>query len=110
MFKIKRNLDGSVARNKARLVAQGFSQIVGSNFHETVSLVAKADIVQMLLAVTMSKLWKIQQIDMNNAFLDVKLHEKVYTRQSPRFEVCDSKGNLLVCRLKKSLYGLGSTH
>lgn len=60
----------------------------------------------MVLVVAVSQQWKIKQIDVNNAFLNGKLLEEVYMRQPLIFEVYDSKGNLLVCRLKKSLYGL----
>ena len=35
VFKNKQNEDGSVVRNKARLVAQGFSQVEGLDFDET---------------------------------------------------------------------------
>ncbi|KAG8502673.1 hypothetical protein CXB51_001165 [Gossypium anomalum] len=82
----KRNLDGSVARNKARLVAQGFSQIAGSNYHETFSSVVKANIVRMVLAVVIYQQWKFCKIDVKNAFLNGKLFEEVYIRQPLRFE------------------------
>lgn len=102
MFKVKKNSDGSVAR----LVAQGFSQTAWSDYHETFSLVVKANTVQMVLAIAVSQQWCIHQIDVNNAFLDGKLYEEVYMKQPPGFEMLDPEGNLLVCKLKKSLYGL----
>lgn len=105
-FQVIYDFDGSVARNKARLVAQGFSQIVGSDYHETFSPVVKANTVRMVLVVAVSQQWRIRQVDVNNAFLNDKLLEEVYMRQPPRFKVCDSKGNLLVCKLNKSLYRL----
>ena len=35
VFRIKQNEEGTVVRNKARLVAQGFTQVVGLDFGET---------------------------------------------------------------------------
>lgn len=39
IYKIKKNSDGSIARHKAWLVAQGFSQEPGCDFGDTFSLV-----------------------------------------------------------------------
>ena len=34
VFKLKRNVDGSIERYKVRLVAKGYSQVEGIDFHE----------------------------------------------------------------------------
>ena len=41
VYKTKRNTEGAIARYKARLVAQGFRQMKGLNFHETFAPVAR---------------------------------------------------------------------
>ncbi|KAG6415796.1 hypothetical protein SASPL_123214 [Salvia splendens] len=47
VFRTKYCADGSIERYKARLVAQGFTQILGSDFHHTFSLVVKAATVRV---------------------------------------------------------------
>jgi hypothetical protein len=41
VFKNKQGEDGEVMRNKAHLVAQGYSQVEGQDFGETIALVAR---------------------------------------------------------------------
>ena len=50
VFKNKQDEHGQVTRNKARLVAQGFTQIEGFDFGETVVLVARLESIHILLA------------------------------------------------------------
>jgi hypothetical protein len=49
VFKVKRLVDGSVDKFKARLVAQGFTQCLGFNLDETHILVICFDSLQLLL-------------------------------------------------------------
>jgi hypothetical protein len=46
-------------RNKARLIAQGFSQVEGLNFGETFALVARLEVIMILLAIGTSKGFKL---------------------------------------------------
>jgi hypothetical protein len=57
-------------RNKARLLAQGFSQIEGLDFVKTFSPVAHLEAIRILLAFAASKGFKIYQMDMKSAFLN----------------------------------------
>src|SRR3954463_419175 len=50
IFKNKQDKNGIVVRNKARLVAQGFSQVEGIDFGETYSLVALLESICIPLA------------------------------------------------------------
>jgi hypothetical protein len=56
-------------RNKARLVAQGYSQ-VGLDFGETFAHVARLEVIRILLAFVMSKGFKLYQMDVKNVFLN----------------------------------------
>ena len=50
VFRNKQNEDGMVVRNKARLVAQGFTQVEGLDFGETFAPVARLEAIRILLA------------------------------------------------------------
>lgn len=67
---IKENPDGSVNKVKARLVAKGFHQTEGFDFQETFSLVIKLVTIRIILFPPITNKWDIQQIDVNNTFLN----------------------------------------
>jgi hypothetical protein len=50
-------------RNKARLVAQGFSQVEGLDFGETFTPVARLEDIMILLAFAAFKEFKLYQMD-----------------------------------------------
>lgn len=102
VFKVKRNSDGEVERYKARLVARGFSQRPGFDFSETYSPVAKMSTLRILLALANQEGWHVHQMDVTCAFLNGVLDEDIYMRQPAGFE----RGNGLVCKLNKAIYGL----
>nr|KYP36808.1 Retrovirus-related Pol polyprotein from transposon TNT 1-94 [Cajanus cajan] len=103
VFSIKENVDGSINRYKARLVAKGFHQQQGLDFTETFSPVIKLVTIRIILTLAITNHWDIQQIDVNNAFLNGHLTEDIYMEQPPGFEVSNKK---LVCKLNRALYGL----
>ncbi|KAG7593974.1 Ribonuclease H-like superfamily [Arabidopsis thaliana x Arabidopsis arenosa] len=104
VFRIKRLPDGTVDRYKARLVAKGFHQRPGIDFHDTFSPVVKHATIRLVLGAAVSKGWPLQQLDVNNAFLQGPLDEEVYMLQPPGLIDKDKPNH--VCRLKKAVYGL----
>lgn len=104
IFKLKYNSDGSIDRPKARLVAQGFTQTPGLDFHDTFNPVIKPATVRIILTIAAFLHWPVYQIDVNNAFLNGSLHETVYMQQPEGFE--DPQKPSHVCLLYKALYGL----
>ena len=85
VFRNKQNEDGMVVRNKARLVAQGFTQVEGFDFDETFAPVARLEAIRILLAYACSHNIKLFQMDVKSTFLNGKISELVYVEQPPRF-------------------------
>ena len=104
VFKIKRNADNTINRFKARLVAQGFSQKEGSDYHEVFAPVARYNSIRTILSLVNTLNLDLHQMDVKTAFLNGKLQEEIYMAQP---EGCIDESNPeLVCKLNKSLYGL----
>jgi len=71
IFKNKQDENGIVVRNKARLVAQGFSQVEGIDYGETYAPVARLESIRILLAYATHHNFKLQQMDVKSVFLYV---------------------------------------
>nr|BAH79981.1 putative unclassified retrotransposon protein [Oryza sativa Indica Group] len=104
VFKNKQNEDGLIVRNKARLVAQVFTQVEGLDFDETFAPVATIEAIRLLLAFAASKGFKLYQRDVKSAFLNGFIQDEVYVKQPPGFENPDFPNH--VFKLSKALYGL----
>jgi hypothetical protein len=104
IFKNKQDANSIVIHNKARLVAQGFSQVEGIDFSENFAPVARLESIRILLAYASHHNFKIQQMDVKSAFLNGPLNELVYAKQPPSFE--NPKFPNHVYKLDKALYGL----
>ena len=60
------------------------------------------DSIRLVLAIAASKRWEVHHMDVKSAFLHGDLEEAIYMKQPEGF-IDDPS---LVCRLRKSLYGL----
>ena len=70
VYKKKYKLDGNVDRFKARLVARGYKQKLGTDYFEVFAPVAKLDTVRMIIALVAQKMLKIHQMDVKSVFLN----------------------------------------
>ena len=106
VFRAKKDAAGAVIRHKARLVAQGFSQVPGVDYFDTFAPVAKLASIRAVLAMAAAEDMELHQIDIKGAYLNGELTERetIYMSQPPGYHAPDSVGQ--VCRLKKTLYGL----
>lgn len=103
VYKTKLKANGKVERHKARLMAKGYNQQYGIDYLEVFSPVAKLVTVRTLLALATIYGWLIHQIDVNNAFLHVFLHDDIYMTPLQGYHKA-KKGE--VCKLVKRFYGL----
>jgi hypothetical protein len=78
--------DGEIVRNKACLVAQGFSQVESLDFEDTFAHVAHLEANRILLAFAASKVFKLCQMHVKSPFLNGVIQEEVYVRQPSGFE------------------------
>src|ERR1700678_1122633 len=103
-YDYKNNPDGSIIRGKekARLVAQGFSQRP-EDFGETYAPVVKLSSVRILLAYANHYDLEIMSFDVKTAFLHARLPYDIYVKQIPGFPESDAS---TVLRLLVALYGL----
>ncbi|CAN1345666.1 Retrovirus-related Pol polyprotein from transposon TNT 1-94 [Linum perenne] len=104
VFRNKTNEKGEVTRNKARLVAQGYSQEEGIDFDETFAPVARLEAIRILCAFASYMKFKLFQMDVKSAFLNGFIKEEVFVKQPPGFENPSFPHH--VYKLKKALYGL----
>ena len=59
-IKNKQDAHGNSIRNKARLVAQGYSQVEGIDYGETFAPVARLESIRMLIAYASHHNFKLQ--------------------------------------------------
>ncbi|MGV7988917.1 reverse transcriptase domain-containing protein, partial [Mycobacterium kansasii] len=74
------------------------------DFKETFSPVSKKDSFMIIMALVAYMDLELHQMDVKTAFLNGDLNENVYMLQPEGFAATDSEH--LVCKLKKSIYGL----
>ncbi|GJS52714.1 putative ribonuclease H-like domain-containing protein [Tanacetum coccineum] len=104
VYRNKKDERGIVVRNKARLVAQGYTQEEGIDYDEVFAPVARIEAIRLFLAYASFMNFVVYQMDVKSAFLYGKIEEEVYVCQPPGFE--DPEFPDRVYKVEKALYGL----
>ncbi|GJU30866.1 putative ribonuclease H-like domain-containing protein [Tanacetum coccineum] len=104
VFRNKKDERGIVIKNKARLVAQRYTQEEGIEYDEVFALVARIEEIRLFLAYASFKDFVVYQMDVKSAFLYGKIEEEVYVCQPPGFE--DPNFLDRINKVEKALYGL----
>nr|GEU74868.1 hypothetical protein [Tanacetum cinerariifolium] len=108
VFRNKKDERGIVIRNKARLVAQGYTQEEGIEYDEVFVPVSRIEAIRLFLAYASFKDFVVYQMDVKSAFLYGKIKEEVYDCQSLGFEDLDFLDK--VYKVEEALYGLHQAH
>ncbi|GJS49119.1 retrovirus-related pol polyprotein from transposon TNT 1-94 [Tanacetum coccineum] len=86
VFRNKKEEKRIVIRNKARLVAQWYTQEEGIDYDEVFAPVARIEAIRLFLAYASFKDFVVYQMDVKSTFLFRKIEEEVYVCQPPGFE------------------------
>jgi hypothetical protein len=106
VFCAKKDAAKIIIHHKARLIAQGFSQVPSVDYFNTFAPVAKLASIRAVLAMAAAEDMELHQIDIKGAYLNGELTERemIYMSQPPGYPALNSANK--VCRLRKTLYGL----
>lgn len=106
VYKTKRDENGTVTIKKSRITPKGFQQRLGIDYKETFAPVMRYSSMRILLAEAARNDWEVEQADIGTAFLNADIEEDVFVEQPSGFEQYGPKGERMVWRLKKSVYGI----
>jgi hypothetical protein len=102
IFKRKEDLSPKEpARFNARLVAKGFSQILGIDYNDVFSLVVKHSSIRAFFGIVAMRDLELEQLDVKTVFLHGELEEAIYMDQPEGFIVPGKED--LVCKFKEVL-------
>ena len=104
VFRNKKDEDGVVVRNKARLAAKGYCQEEGIDYKETFAHVVRLEATRIFLDCAAHRDFKVYQMDVKSAFLNGKPQEEVYVHQPTGLESSNHLNHVYF--LDKALYGL----
>lgn len=110
VFSTKTNLDGSVEKYKARLVAAGNRQPYRLDEVNTAPTSDQA-IVKIVISIALQYGWPLEQADVHAAYLHADIEEDVYTRfpNHSFLHFPDVNPQTHCLKLRKALYGLRSS-
>lgn len=75
---MKLRSDGSIERQKVRLMAKGFHQQFGIDNTKTFRPVIKSTTIRLLLSIAITRVWCLRQTVIQNAFLHDPLSKIIF--------------------------------
>lgn len=105
VYTVKESSDGKQSY-KARYVAKGYSQREGTDYHETFAPTVSMTSVRTVMQLAAENDLILHQMDVKTAYLNAPIDCEIYMEQPEGFEIQGDKGEKLVYKLNKSLYGL----
>ncbi|GJR43309.1 putative ribonuclease H-like domain-containing protein [Tanacetum coccineum] len=109
VFRNKKDERGVVIRNKARLVAQGYTQEEGIDYDEVFAPVARIEAIRLFFAYASFMGFIVYQMDVKSAFLYGTIKEEVYVDDiifgSTKKSICDEFEGLMHKRFQMSSMG-----
>jgi hypothetical protein len=102
----KKMIGDQLDKYKCRIVAKGFSQVKGVDFHNTWAPTVRKETVNACLAHAATCDLEIDQSDVSTAFLYPPLEELLFMQMPEGMPSIDDDGEKLVLQLEKCLYGL----
>jgi hypothetical protein len=106
VWKNKYDETGTLVRRKGRVVVQD----CGYNMYEwggnTFSPVAKIGSIRTVLTLAAMMDWELDSMDVKNAYLQSPVDGDIYVKLPPGYQQKNERGEELVGKLVKSLYGL----
>nr|GEX67428.1 hypothetical protein [Tanacetum cinerariifolium] len=104
VLKNKKDERGIMIRNKARLVAQGYTQEEGIDYKEVFAPVVRIEAIRLFLSYASFMGFIVYQMDVKSTFLYGTIDEEVYVMQPPGFQ--DPEFPNRVYKVEKAMYGL----
>ena len=104
VYKVKREIDGNIARFKVRWVVKDYLQQFGVDFNQTFIAVVKPMAFRVLFAIPAFFDLDIDQIDVKTAFLYGLIDQLIYVEMPKKTETKANKN--MICKLLKALYDL----
>lgn len=101
VFKVKTNEFGLIDKYKARITPKGYMQRHGVDFFDVYASTGLYKSLRVFFSVAARKNLELRQLDVPQAFIQAPLDEVVYMEMPEGFAQSG-----MVCRLKRSLYGL----
>ena len=101
IFKNKSDEHENITKNKAHLVAQGYTQVEGIDFDEAFAPTAHLESIRLLKAFVCTLRFRLYQMDVKSAFLNGYLNEEAFMAQPKGFE--DPTQPEYMYKLKKAL-------